>query len=197
MLGMDHDRDDFRRLMQRLQDGSEEAARELVERFGDALRRAIRRALKPRLRSMFDSADFAQRVWLSFFRHRELARGLNDPEELVALLMTMANTKVAAEVRDRLVRRKHNLNRERSLEQSMEDAREIPDGRAPAVESLVEQEQLERFLAGQPEQHRRMVQLRLQGLGNREIAERVGLAQSTVWRFWKKLVNKLGWLARP
>ena len=59
--------DEFRALMQRLREGSDEAAWQLVEQYGEPIRRAVRRALSARLRPQFDSLDFVQLVWSSFF----------------------------------------------------------------------------------------------------------------------------------
>lgn len=196
MLGTDHDLDEFRRLMQRVDDGSEGAAGELVQRFDDSLRRAIRRTLKPRLRSMFDSADFAQQVWLYFFRHKELALRLGHPQDLFALLLRMAKTSVAHAIRDRLTRRKHDLNRECSLDLLLENGCEIPDGRESAAESLIQREELERLLSRKAERHRRIVELRLQGLSNAEIAKSLSIAESTVSRLCKRLLDNVGWVRR-
>ena len=73
--------DDFRPLMQRVAEGSEEAARELVERYGGYVRRAVRRTMDSRLRRMFDSLDFAQLAWASVFRQRDCLERFENPEE--------------------------------------------------------------------------------------------------------------------
>ena len=62
------DKHDFPSLMQQISMGSEDAAWELVERYGELIRRAVRRVLNKKLRSKFDSLDFVQLVWSSFFR---------------------------------------------------------------------------------------------------------------------------------
>ena len=63
--------DNFVALMRRVREGSEAAAWELVDKYGGHLRRAVRRVLNPMLRSKFDSLDFVQLVWDSFFRRRD------------------------------------------------------------------------------------------------------------------------------
>ena len=55
--------DNFRSLICHVREGSEDAAWDLVEQYGEAIRRAVRRALNERLRSKFDSLDFVQLVW--------------------------------------------------------------------------------------------------------------------------------------
>ncbi len=108
---------EFSELMKRVADGSEDAAWTLVERYGDRLLRAVRRSLPDGLRSKFDSVDFVQLVWASFFRVRGSSSRYGDPQELVAVLMQMARNKVAMEIRHRATQ-KHDFRRERRLEGS-------------------------------------------------------------------------------
>src|SRR5262245_27253345 len=85
--------DSFRTLMTRARDGSQQAARELFERYGQRLLDAIRRRLRHPLRTRFDSADFAQDVWASFFTGA-LERHFDNADELLAYLARMAKNKV-------------------------------------------------------------------------------------------------------
>jgi hypothetical protein len=55
-------------LLERARQGCQQAARLLYERYGPAVRHAVRRRLAPSLRRHFDSADFIQSVWGSFFQ---------------------------------------------------------------------------------------------------------------------------------
>ena len=97
--------DNFTSLIRRVREGSEDAAWELVDQYGEAIRRAVRRALNERLRSKFDSLDFVQIVWNSLFRVRDKLDRFDRPEELTAYLVTMARNKVGMEVRRRLMTR--------------------------------------------------------------------------------------------
>ena len=82
--------DDFCNLMRRLGEGSQEAAWELVDRYGEDIRRTVRRVLCIKLRPKFDSLDFVQLVWNSFFRARANFDRFHRPEELAAYLAAMA-----------------------------------------------------------------------------------------------------------
>ena len=64
---MSSDSSDFRQLMQQVDDGSNEAAQELLKRYGKYVLRAIRAHLHRDMRTEFDSEDFRQMVWKSFF----------------------------------------------------------------------------------------------------------------------------------
>ena len=102
----------FEDLMHRVQSGSEEAAWEVFDRYGGHIRRAVRRALSPALRSKFDSIDFVQCVWLSFFRVRDKADHFKGPQHLVKFLAGMARNKVRMEVRRRLSSEQYDVGRE-------------------------------------------------------------------------------------
>ncbi|HMF35814.1 MAG TPA: ECF-type sigma factor, partial [Isosphaeraceae bacterium] len=60
---------DIRELLARIKNGDEEAARELLNRYESKVRLVVRRQLPRLLRPRFDSIDFLQSVWGSFF-HR-------------------------------------------------------------------------------------------------------------------------------
>lgn len=183
---------EFRELMDRIRGGSEEAAWELVERYGDRVQRAVRRSLNQRLRSKFDSLDFVQLVWSSFFRTKGQVNRFDRPEELAAFLITMARNKVGMEVRRRLSTEKYNINREISLEQR--DARipfGIPDREPAPVEIVIARERWDRIMENQPGRYRRIVELRLQGNTHQEIADEIGVAACTVRRFLKKLSREV------
>src|SRR5579864_1112444 len=83
--------DPFRSLLRRVLTGCPEAAEELHRDYGDHIIRVVRRRLPRRLRPKFDSVDFAQDVWASFFQAEHDFKG---PEHLMAFLTRVARTKV-------------------------------------------------------------------------------------------------------
>ncbi len=188
---MPADLDDFRTLLQDVCEGSEDAAWQLVERYGEEIRRAVRRALDRRLRSKFDSLDFVQLVWSSFFRVRDQVQRFNRPEEMVAFLLKMARNKVGMEARRRLKTEKFDVKRERSLE-------EVPDsdhwktgsGEDTPVAVAIAREQWDRMIQGRPEHYREIVRMKLQGHTCCSIADSLHLAERTVRRFLKRLCRE-------
>ncbi len=89
--------DDFGELISRIRRGDADAAREIVRRYEMSIRVAVRTRLSdPRLRRHFDSMDVCQSVLASFFlRVASGAYDLDDPRQLVSLLMKMAEKKLA------------------------------------------------------------------------------------------------------
>ena len=67
------------------------------------------------MRSKFDSLDFVQMVWASFFTEREKMAGFTEPNDLIRYLAKMAKNKLYQESRRQLKGQKHNVGRERAL----------------------------------------------------------------------------------
>lgn len=180
--------DDFQILLQRVCEGSEDAAWELVDKYGDHIRRAVRRSLDARLRSKFDSLDFVQLVWSSFFRARGRAQRFNHPKELVAFLHAMARNKVGMETRRRLNTQKFDVGRERSLDALPDQDSMTPASREDApVATAIAREQWNRIMQDHPEHYQEIIRMRLQGHTCSGIADSLGLSERTVRRFLKKL----------
>lgn len=183
--------DHFRKLMDRVREGSEDAAWELVDAYGDAIRRAVRRALNERLRSKFDSLDFVQIVWNSLFRVRDKLDRFDRPEDLTGYLVAMARNKVGAEVRRRLMSGKRGTKREVSLDQLQARRALKVASRQPAPRDVaIARERWDRLLEGQPQRYRRIIQLRLQGHTHESIAEIVHVDRTTVRRFLQRLLDE-------
>ncbi|MGA2257600.1 MAG: sigma-70 family RNA polymerase sigma factor [Thermoguttaceae bacterium] len=180
---------DFGSLIARIQQGSEDAAWELVEQYGDAIRRAVRRVLHGRLRSKFDSLDFVQLVWNSFFKARDRMTRFTRPEELAAFLATMARNKVGMEIRRRLRSAKYDVKREESLDVYAEELDRSASRDSDPFEVAVAREQWNRLIAGQPHRYRQIISLRLQGVTIHDIAASLDMAESTVRRFLDRLLN--------
>jgi RNA polymerase sigma factor (sigma-70 family) len=181
---------DFHGLMRRVQEGSEDAAWELVNQYGASIQRAVRRALNVRLRSKFDSMDFVQVVWNSLFRARDKLDRFNHPEELAAYLVVMARNKVGMEVRRRLMTEKYNVGHEQSLDHlCAKGDSDIPSRQPSPVEVALARERWDRLLKDQPLRYRQIIQLRLQGYTYQTIAEVVDLDECTVRRFLKRLLH--------
>src|SRR5436190_24345715 len=101
--------------LKRIQAGDESAARELLTRFEAQVRVVVRRQLPRLLRSRFDSLDFLQSVWGSFFRRlRSGPEKFEDPRYLVTFLAQVAKNKIIDQYR-RAASRKLDMQREEPL----------------------------------------------------------------------------------
>ena len=100
----------FQELIQRVRRGDGEAAAILVRRYEPAIRRAARFRLgHARLSTVLDSLDICQSVLASFFVRAAAGQyDLNEPEQLLRLLVRMARNKVVDHARkEQAERRSH------------------------------------------------------------------------------------------
>ena len=183
--------DEFRNLMDEVRSGSEDAAVRALELYGDHIYRAVRRKLNRALRPRFDSQDFVQAVWASFFRHRSQVVKFEGPDELIAFLTRVAGNKVIDECRHRLQTQKANVNRECSIDDDLPQGA-VPIGREPAPSQVaIANEQWERMIEGLPARYRRMLELRAQGETQKRIAKLLGVDERTVRRVLRRLGSRL------
>lgn len=181
----------FAELMQRVCAGSDEAARELVDRYGQHILRVVRRGLNRQLRAKFDSVDFVQAVWMSFFEDRSQLEGFEQPEQLAAYLGTLARNKVVQEFRRRLQTHKYNVSREHPLDEPR--GAEVPPGKQPTPSQVaIVKESWDRMMEGQPSHYREIIRLRSEGATFREIAEIVQVNEKTCRRLIERLQREQG-----
>jgi RNA polymerase sigma-70 factor (ECF subfamily) len=186
--GIPDTRKEFRTLLERVREGSEDAAWDLIELYGPHILRVVRRKLNIRMRPKFDSADFVQAVWASFFTSRSQILKFNQPEELIAFLCAMARNKVITEMRRRMILEKYNVHREQPLDDSTLPAPYNPHGHQPTPSQVaVARERWQRMVNGQPPRHKEVLRLRYLGDTYEEIAEKLGMHERTV----RKIVEQV------
>jgi RNA polymerase sigma-70 factor (ECF subfamily) len=184
--------DTFPGLMARVFAGQKDAVDELLRRYEPYLLRAIRKRLNKRLRSKFDSLDFVQDVWASFFADRPQQLTFQQPEELVAFLTEVARNKLVEVVRQRLYLQKFNLLREQSLyDAQVADAASLAAYQETPSESAMHHEEWDRFLQSQPPVYRRILLLLREGRTPAEIAQQMGVSERTVFRASSRLTPGL------
>jgi RNA polymerase sigma factor (sigma-70 family) len=182
---------EFDDLMQQVREGSETATRELVVNYGSHLLRVVRRKLHRALRSKFDSQDFVQAVWASFFAVQPERMALNGPKDLVALLEGMARNKVVDAVRQRLQTQKYSVKRERSLDQSLIFQPDALVAEQPGPEAVaIAREEWQHLLESAPARSRRILELFHDGQDREEIARDLGLNERTIRRVVRKLAPR-------
>lgn len=181
-------RSEFHRLIAKVQEGDGEAARRLYEQFGEYLMRAVRARLHRRLRPKFDSIDFTQDVWGSFFTRVIDKYELTKPEELVNLLSAMARNKIIEVSRGHghIGRSKRRLPREDYFEESAAAQRALTTPTTPSQIAMSE-EAWTRLLAGQPPVYRRVLLLLREGVPHETIAADLGITLRTVQRVIRKV----------
>ena len=162
----------FAEFIARIRAGDPRAAEELVRKYEPLVRRAVRIRLEDRrLERLFDSMDVCQSVLKSFFVRTAAGQyDLEEPGQLVGLLVAMAGTKLACEAR-----RQHRQRR---------DQRRVAEGDAalggvaagdPSPSRAVAAKDLLAAARGRlTDDERALADLRGEGLTWEEVAGRVG-----------------------
>jgi RNA polymerase sigma factor (sigma-70 family) len=179
---------EFRELLRRAREGSDEAAWDLVETYGPYIIRTIRHTLSRELRGKFDSDDFAQAVWASFFGSPEQLAGVNEPRQLVGLLATMARNKVIDEMRRRFQTQRYATRREQPLADGSSGP-QLKSREPTPSQFAMARERWTRLLQSQPEQYQQVIRLKLMGKTNRSIADELGISEKTVKRVLDRLTE--------
>lgn len=177
----------FAALFERVRKGDQDAAWDLVEIYGPHVMRAVRRTLSRDLRAKFDSDDFVQAVWASFFAVAEQISDVQEPGQLVGLLTAMARNKVVDEIRRRVETQKYSVRREEPLwkPDSSEEGFASREPRPSQV--AMARERWNRMMAGQPDHYHVVMRMRLMGKTQRSIAAHLGVSEKTVQRVMDQL----------
>jgi RNA polymerase sigma-70 factor (ECF subfamily) len=188
--------DEFAALASRIKAGSREAMDELIEKYGEYVIRAVRRKLSRSLRSKFDSVDFVQSVWASFFEDRDRVGDFPTPNHLVRYLGLMAQSKVVNESRRRLETQKTDVGREVSLERSSL-LRSLASPGPTASEVFIAKERAQRMAAGDSIRRKRVIALKRSGHSNLAIAVRLKIQVKAVQRIIRRLLSRENRLISP
>lgn len=182
----------FMELMSRVREGCPDAIQELVDTYGRYVLIAVRRHLNDKMRNQYDSIDFSQAVWGSFFRLADECQQFEDPSQLIAYLVRISRNKVIDECRKRLHTQRYDVSREQRVPSTgvREDRR--LRGAVPTPSAIVTaKERWERILENQPDAFAHALRLRASGATFAEIAEATGLNERHVRRVIKRLESQI------
>lgn len=183
--------DEFRLLMEQVLAGDANAASVLQQRYGPAIHQAVRTKLNRQLRSKFDSLDFVQDVWLSFFANPPAEDRFLRAENLVAYLAQVARNKVVDVFRQQRTK-KWDVRREHfSLNDSTDGSLTLLPAPQPTPSETVSRgEEWQRLLESQPPVYRRVLILLREGKKPPEIAAELDLHVRTVRRVIAKVLTR-------
>jgi RNA polymerase sigma-70 factor (ECF subfamily) len=164
--------DTFTEFMRRIRAGDEQAAAELVRQYEPLVRRAVRLRLEDeRLCRVFDSMDICQSVLASFFVRTAAGQyDLQEPGQLLSLLVRMARNKLASAARSQGRQRRDH----RRVAAGADDLDQVADDEASPSQVVAGQELLARFRQGLTDEERQLADLRSQGMAWADIAARMG-----------------------
>ena len=182
---------EIRGFLRRIHEGDEDAARELLSRYEAEVRLVVRRQLPRLLRSRFDSLDFLQSVWGSFFyKVRTTPTEFDDGRHLVAFLARAAKNKVIDEYR-RAGSQKGDMRREEPLWTDGDRPKDVAAHLETASQVAEAREAFGKLSELVPEDRRALLELKAAGLSSREIGEKLGISERTVQRVVEDLRRKV------
>jgi DNA-directed RNA polymerase specialized sigma24 family protein len=189
---MDDLNNEFEQLMQRARAGCQEAANEIYQRYGDHVRRVVRRVLRRRLRRHYDSTDFTQSVWATFFEAPTDQYDFPTSAALIAFLSKVACHKVMQTTRRKLGTARHNANREESLDEPHPDqggavGEALPAHIATPSQYVMADERWQRMVQGLPPGHRRVLELLRDGHSPADVVRTLGIDGKVIQRLRKHL----------
>lgn len=179
----------FADFVQRIRAGDTQAAAELVRRYEPAIRMEVRlRLVDKRLRRVLDTMDVCQSVLGSFFiRAATGLYELDEPDQLVKLLVAMARNKVAHQARrQRALRR--DVRREIELNSKAID---VPTAQPSPSRVIEGQELLGELRRRLTDEERRLGDLRAQGFEWTEIAVQLGGTSQARRKQWNRAVGRV------
>lgn len=180
-------REQFQSLMNELRNArSDAAAAQLVAKYQEFVVSVVRQYMGKQIRRRFDSIDFTQQVWASFFRRYPQLDDFNEPDNLKAFLRTLAQNKVIDQTRRNLKRKSDKDVRERSLPTNANATVPEIQGEDPTASQWAQANETRAMMFDrvkhQPPHYRRVIELRLDGLTIEEIASVVKKNEKTVRR---------------
>ncbi|GIW79371.1 MAG: hypothetical protein KatS3mg105_1178 [Gemmatales bacterium] len=182
------------------QAGDEEAARQLFDQYVDRLVGLARRRLSQRLASRVDPEDIVQSVFRTFFgRLKEGKFRIEEQDDLCKLLMRITVHKTLRQVAHHKAAKRDPSLETAQGEHSHEMLMALLDQEPTPDTAVAFLDQLEHFLAQLRQQDRQILEWRLQGYNNEEIAQRMNLSERSVRRVFERIrgLAKLDGLSPP
>lgn len=163
--------------------GDENAARQIVERYVDRLVVLARRRISQRLASRVDPEDIVQSVFRTFFvRLKEGQFTFADQDDLCKLLVRITLHKTLRQVAfHKAAKRDPNMETEQG-EHHREQLMALLDKEPTPEAEVAFVDQLESFLSLLRPQERKILEMRLQGYSNDEIAQELGIYDRKIRR---------------
>jgi RNA polymerase sigma factor (sigma-70 family) len=181
----------FQELLREAQAGSQAAAKELYETYVSHVLRCVRNRMWHRLRPKFDSQDFVQQVWASFFVGDTKLPDFQTPDDLIAYLMRLATNKVVMEGR-RGRQPKNDARLEELIDGSGDPRGPHPRTRLPTPSAVaVFREQYDNIVEQQQPETREIAELRYEGMTYAEIAEEMEIHESNARKAMRRLKRRV------
>lgn len=170
-------------------EGDRQAFDEIFGRYSEKLIRLARSRISDRLAARIEAEDVVQSVFRTFFGRMQEGRfQFNEENDLWKLLVSITLNKLRNQV-DWHTAAKRDVSAEQPLSGATSSLNAFDvDGETPSPEAVVAfVDLLEHFMAELRDGDRKILELRLQGLTQDEIAHEVGCTERTVRRVLERI----------
>ena len=177
------DAPDDRMILSMFRAGNEQAARELYERYVDRLLALARKRISQRMASRVDPEDIVQSVFRTFFgRVKKGQFRIADQDDLCKLLVRITVHKTLRQVAFHKA-----AKRDPSLEAGQdgyaaEGIQKVLDDEPGHEDAVAFLDQLEDFLGQLRPEERQILEMRMQGYSNDEIAKKLNIYDRKIRR---------------
>jgi RNA polymerase sigma factor (sigma-70 family) len=175
-------------LLGRARQNDKDAIVLLLEEFAPELFEIIRAHIPKQIRNAFDSTDFFQDVAVALVK-LDVYPAFVSPDAFLAYAATMAKYTVLMEARKQLHTQKRDPHRQVSL-RSVADTDEVVDKEISTLERIIQDDEWEAVLKSERPVYRAILQLRRDGLTQRQIAESLNLSERLVRSLLKSVIQR-------
>ena len=168
--------------MDRLRQGCDDAAWQLLCEYGPHVVAVIRRRLDRDMRVRVDSQDVIQAVWKSFFFDMAGIDSIHSPDELMRVLVTMAQNKLADAHRRHVRAERRGVLQTTPIALLNEDEDGVRKRVSTPSQFAMARERWQQLLDESPPIHREVIRLRLTGETFEAIAIKLGISERTARR---------------
>jgi RNA polymerase sigma-70 factor (ECF subfamily) len=168
--------------------GDEQAARQLFDRYVSQLLALARRRISQRIAGRVDAEDIVQSVFRTFFkRAREGQFHIEDPEDLCKLLARITVHKTLRQVAFHK-RGKRDVGMEAGQgDEDHDHLMAVLASEPTPDETAVFLDELEHYLAKMTDEDRRILEMRMDGYSNVEIAGKLGITDRKIRRLMERI----------
>jgi len=142
-----------------------------------------------RLRTQFDSQDFVQMVWASFFDRPDELAALRSPHQFSAWLAAITRNKVIDEVRRRVHSQSKSTTKEVRVDHMPEEMSLTSADPSPSAVAIA-RERWEQLVSKQPAHVKRILEMRLMGATYQEIADSLDLHERSVRKVIERMLKQ-------
>jgi RNA polymerase sigma-70 factor (ECF subfamily) len=175
-------------LIERWRAGDQKAAQQLFDNYVDRLVPLARRRISQRLASRVDPEDIVQSVFRTFFGGLRQGRfEIKDQDDLCKLLMRITVHKTLRHIAFHKAAKRDPGQETGQSDEAQEHLIKIL-GREPTPDDAVTfLDQLEHFLSRLRPQERQILEMRLQGYSNEDIATKLGIYDRKIRRVFERV----------